>query len=607
MKNILKPRLIILLPVILSLLLSAPLYSFAAEDGSSAPAVYSITVVNGYAVDAAGNTITEAAPGTQFLVRFDETSLPDEYHALKSWTANVPEVDADISTRGNTGFIQIIMPGSPLTITAIIGDNEEALASSSAAASVEESRSIAESVSISESESIRESESIQRSEEESSRIAELEERSREASIAQSEKEAARIEVDGYRIYKYLNNVQTPAGFTRANDVRTFEETIECFYSSAYRLYVYYADKDDTEGYVVYDKLHESMFPFVSFSGSDGEKYIVSSPDRQSDLPKEVLGDTRVNLSIPGSGSSAVVPGWNVEDASHDLYPLIYLIGDDGSRSFFAYQDDNGSISLTPWADFKESLTESETESESTVESTEETSESQTISVTPETASTEPERQESLLGNYVIWIVIAVLIVALLVAAIIIVVQMSRKQDEEEREIDFEEIPEDDELLVQDEYMDQDRFDTAYTQEDNDLRPFDISFEDAFPDEIGYKKPSADLQEDSVDSFERPKDPSAGFRGEIDEWTEPVQGEVVDPVPEGTLPEDFSEDDYEEVRVRVRHTEIKDTEVYVRRKAGPKNRRENSNPENAKKEMPAIYDEVLQEDFEVVDFNDKKNR
>ena len=73
---------------------------------------------------------------------------------------------------------------------------------------------------------------------------------------------------------------------------------------------------------------------------------------------------------------------------------------------------------------------------------------------------------------------------LLVAAVIIVVQMSRKQDAEEREIDFEEIPEDDDLFAEDDddFLDQDRFDTAYTQEDNELRPFDFSFEDAFPEE-----------------------------------------------------------------------------------------------------------------------------
>ncbi|MBR6405412.1 MAG: hypothetical protein IKS18_04360 [Lachnospiraceae bacterium] len=450
----------------------------------------------------------------------------------------------------------------------------------SIASSISESESIEESVKISESESIEESKSL----EESSRLAELEEMSRQASIAQSEKEAARIDVDGYLIYVYLKGINTPAGFTRANDTRTFDIATESFYSSKFRIYAYYADKDGVGGYYVYDELHNSMIPFVSFNGSDGKSYIVSAPTDASELPKEVIGETRVSLSVPGAQSSSVVPGWNVEDKEGKLVPLLYLAGDDATRSFFAYQETDSGISMIPWKEFRENQKKTEEESSDTeteTDTTETETESITMTVlpTPETSAAQ-DQPGSLLGNYILWIVVAALVVMLLVAAVIIVVQMSRKQDAEEREIDFEEIPEDDDLFSEDDddFLDQDRFDTAYTQEDNELRPFDFSFEDAFPEEMGVSP----------------------HREEI--APEPVEGEIIDPEPFGAEPLDPASDEadsYEEVRVRVRRTEIRDTEVYVKRKTGKDVR---NNPESS---TPSVYQEVLQDDFEVVDFDSKR--
>ncbi len=607
MKNLRLFCLKYILPVLMLLLLLIPVVSYAAdaeggeqqEEGSSESQatellVYSITVVGGYATDYNGQTVTSAQPGTGLLVRFDASTLPDAYHKLTGWTADDPDVNANISGLSDN-FIQIVMPGRDLTVRAVIGEDAEALSSSaeesiknsesesasiSEAESISESESIEESVKISESESIEESKSL----EESSRLAELEEMSRQASIAQSEKEAARIDVDGYLIYVYLKGINTPAGFTRANDTRTFDIATESFYSSKFRIYAYYADKDGVGGYYVYDELHNSMIPFVSFNGSDGKSYIVSAPTDASELPKEVIGETRVSLSVPGAQSSSVVPGWNVEDKEGKLVPLLYLAGDDATRSFFAYQETDSGISMIPWKEFRENQKKTEEESSDTeteTDTTETETESITMTVlpTPETSAAQ-DQPGSLLGNYILWIVVAALVVMLLVAAVIIVVQMSRKQDAEEREIDFEEIPEDDDLFAEDDddFLDQDRFDTAYTQEDNELRPFDFSFEDAFPEEMGVSP----------------------HREEI--APEPVEGEIIDPEPFGAEPLDPASDEadsYEEVRVRVRRTEIRDTEVYVKRKTGKDVR---NNPESS---TPSVYQEVLQDDFEVVDFDSKR--
>ena len=96
--------------------------------------------------------------------------------------------------------------------------------------------------------------------------------------------------------------------------------------------------------------------------------------------------------------------------------------------------------------------------------------------------------------------------------------------------------------------------------------------------------------------------------------EQVEGEVVTPEPFDAEPIEIDgpdDDSVEEVRVRVRRTEIKDTEVYVRRRGGRRagssaeDRQDTASEGSDGSGMPAIYDEVLQDDFEVVDFK-KRN-
>ena len=550
---------------------------FAEEDSQqeTVPIMRNITVTNGFASYDGENAITQAKEGDKIWIRFNE-SLLDQYHELQSWSS--PQMD--LSSFGTTPMINITVPASDISITANIGENKAAIdASIAESRSVEESRSIAESQSVSEQESIRQSESVRLSEEESSRQAYVASVSVEASIRESQLAAARIDLDGFKIVQHLNNIAAPAGFSRSNDADTFDQETECFYSSKFKMFVYYAEKDGEAGYYVYDAFHHSLIPFVSFRAADGMNYIVSAPYHRSDLPKEVVGETQISLTAPGSSQPVSVPAWNIQDSEKVQYPLICLVGEDGSKNWFAYEGTGEAATLTPWKDFQERLSseaaetaETETESETGSESV-----SETLTLSTAAATTEAAKPRgSLLGNYLIWIILGILIVMLLIAAVIIVIQMSRKQEEEEREIDLEEMPEDDFIL------DRDRFDTAYTQEDNALDPFEVDFENAFPEEMGLNTVETTVSE-------------APLEGEILD-REPQTVPAPDPVP---VPD---EGDYEEVRVRVRKTEIKDTEVYIRRKAGS-HQKTDVDPQRGA--MTTRYDEVLSDDFEVVDFSDRK--
>lgn len=440
---------------------------YAAEESSEpAETTYTITVIGG-----SPSTLT-AEKGDEVTVYIDHSVIPDG-QVFDKWVGDNGVGFSD----PNVDKATFIMPAANVTITAQYKINPEI-----------ESRSIEESIKASESESVSIEESIKASEkaasesesvEESIRQSSIEESSRQEaesrSIEESREAASHLIYDGYDITTVLNGVSNPEGFIRANDLNSFERSVEAFYSSKYRVYVYYATKNDESGYYLLNSLSGKLYPFVTFTGEDGKGYIVSTPRSINDLPQEVSGEKSVDLTRIGS-PNVQVPGWIAEDSAGKDVTLLHLAGEDGKREFFVYDDSGAGIQLIPWSEYEpeekseeEETTEEETssEEETTEESTEETS-----------TEEETKKKSGLDSKFLIWLIIIGAIILLLIIAIVVVFFMSRKQEREENDLDDED-PEDFRTKP---------YDSNYTPgmpgtEDEDTDPFDISFEDAFPEEM----------------------------------------------------------------------------------------------------------------------------
>ncbi|MBQ6680330.1 MAG: hypothetical protein IJM76_10015 [Lachnospiraceae bacterium] len=339
-------------------------------------------------------------------------------------------------------------------------------------ASEEESRSIEESIKASESESA----SIEESERQSS-IEESESIERSIEESESEEEAKKVHIDGYTVFADLKGIKAPEGFFADTDEETYDKPVEAFYSAAFKEYVYYAEKAEKKGYYVYNRMKDSLIPFVTFSGAGGNKYIVSAPDTAKDLPATVRRETRVDVGSLSAGST-IVPGFTADGADGKSVVILYLISDKGEGSYYIYDNTGGSITLTPYVE-PEPESETETEEEETTEET--TSESEEESVEP---TKEPGGSGiGVLRNYLIWLIIIGVIIVLLIVAIIVVSRMSRRQEAEENELDlnknvFDRTP-------------AEEFESSYSPKaSNGVEPFETSFENAFPEEMHVRGDAA---------------------------------------------------------------------------------------------------------------------
>ncbi|MBO4668836.1 MAG: hypothetical protein J5648_02530 [Lachnospiraceae bacterium] len=102
MKNVIR-----LLGVMVILVCAFALFRSGASAGASGNAKYKITVNGGHATNMLGETVTEAAPGTEIIVYHDVT--PGKY--WKSWSSSV-------TLKSNTVICRFTMPSENVTITA---------------------------------------------------------------------------------------------------------------------------------------------------------------------------------------------------------------------------------------------------------------------------------------------------------------------------------------------------------------------------------------------------------------------------------------------------------------------------------------------------------
>lgn len=457
--------------------------------------------------------------------------------------ANGAAIDYGPSTTATQ--ITFTMPACNVNVTAMKAENKAKVESSQKESSEAESRSKAESEAArksreeSEAASKSASESASRSEAEASSI----EESRKAAEESSRYAAQTIRVGSYDLYLHVSGTVAPEGFTNSKDEDHFSEPVECFYSSRFKTYAYYAKKNSENNYYLYNELKDDLIPFVTFTGAGGVSYLVLAPEHDTELPEEVLKSTTINLSTITSTSSMIVPAWIAKDVEGAERTLLYLASDDGARNFFVYESKNGAVTLTEWEKFN--LEETESTEESSEETEEETTEKTTVE---ETTTAAPEKKGGLMKNYVIWLVIIGAIIALLIAAIVVVFYMGRKQDAEEAALDDDEDPdtetetdEGDGFITGNFEDDFQPYDSSYTRpEQDDLEPFDISFEDAFPDEMGLKKEvdaEAPVQEEVRTpgklngtfggAAAKPLDPDGLTDSELDEYLADDDFEVID--------------------------------------------------------------------------------
>ncbi len=520
----------------------------AAEDNTETAAVTakSITVWSGCATvtNTGGTVISSAMPGEIVVV-----TLNAAYLGVTDDFAGWDIFDSGNASLAYTGAstdhqIRFVMPDNNVNINAKKTVNNAKVESSKKAESEAESKSKAESESVKKSQEESEAQSKSESASESMSLAESSsiEASRKAAEESSKYAAQTIRVGSYDLYLHVSGTAAPENFTTSKDSDTFSEPVECFYSSKFKTYAYYAKKNGDNNYYLYNKLADDLIPFVTFTGAGGVNYLVMAPDDDFDLPDEVITATSVNLATVTSAASMIVPAWIAEDIEGAERTLLYLASDDGTRKFFVYESKNGAVTLTEWEKFnaEEETTEEETTEETTTEK--ETTEESTVVVSTTAA---PEKKSGLLKNYVIWLVIIGVIILLLIVAIVVVFVMGRKQEEAEAALDDEdeELPDEDEgdgFITGGPDDDFQPYESSYTRpEQDDLEPFDISFEDAFPEEMGLKNTAA--EEIRIDvkpgpgklngtfggAAAKPANPDAFTDTELDDFLSEDDFEVID--------------------------------------------------------------------------------
>ena len=280
-----------------------------------------------------------------------------------------------------------------------------------------------------------------------------------------------IDVDGYQVYKKLRGVSVPKNFVAANDPSTFEVPIEAFYSTVYGTFLYYAENNGEGGYYLYDRSRDTMFPYVSLSDAEGNSYVAAAPLDKSEIEDELIGQTEVNLGTLSNPQR--VPAWLVKCPDESDATVLYLLKSNGTSGYYVFDNAEG-ITLTPWEEYKR-----EHQSKSIDDETDDTKEE------PLPSNDEKPEKDGMgfLQKNLIWVVIIAAILLLLIIAVFVVYRMSRRQeameiDEERRE----------RRTAQNRNQNRSarkQYDSSYTNDHTeDLEPFDISFENAFPDELG---------------------------------------------------------------------------------------------------------------------------
>ena len=301
----------------------------------------------------------------------------------------------------------------------------------------------------------------------------------ESSIQESIAASKRFRYGHYLVESDVSSVTPPKNFIRANDVTNFERTVGCFYSTDYRIFVYYASANERDyDYYVLDRIGQDLIPFVTFPGTGNNSYVVSAPASERDIPGIYRQETDVKLQFASGAESVTVPAFLTLDEDGNTLTLLYLNDDSGNQQFFVYDNSKGTVELTEYERYLERKKTGVSDGEGMI----------VITTAAETEAAKPGKTE--LSRGMIWLIIVGVIIVLLAAALITVFIMSKQQEARERELDEE----DDELFEEPEPETTDSEITeALTEDDEIPETFDTAlYQNPDPKDMDAGKEAADF-------------------------------------------------------------------------------------------------------------------
>ena len=221
------------------------------------------------------------------------------------------------------------------------------------------------------------------------------------------------------------------------------------------------------------------------------------------VPGQVLGEGQVAIKDAVTGSLMEVPCLYVQDIAGSKDTLFCLKSYSGTSDYYVVlENEAGNTVFLSYKELDERLRE--VEEEMTKSSSDDSVLPSSEDLVPSSASNgsdENKSRNSLLFNYKLWLGIIIFVILVLIIAIIIVFRMSRKQDEEEEEIEaFERNARRKHDIMNQPGGTESGYNNHYSDEPE---PFDISFEDSFPEEMEVAVREAKKDYSHVDSFARP--------------------------------------------------------------------------------------------------------
>jgi len=306
-----------------------------------------------------------------------------------------------------------------------------------------------------------------------------------------------IQVGDYLIDTMIKpDVACPQGFILAYDVQNFSQQIQAFYSPGYQLFVYHGTKDGVPGYYIYDRLNATMVDFILIqSRGEDDIYALIRPSKLSNVPGIFVSETTVSVTNCFDAREVEASAFLVKDTRGDEVTLVYLTAVNGYLDYYVITEENGIPVLTAWNEYIDSLPEETTKTKAATTKEEETTKKTSAATTA--ATTEEVTTEysdigdlspvSVFRRPLTWILICIGMFLLVLVTVLVVFRISRRQDEEEAELDS----------AFDEY-DEPEFESSYSQSrGSDLKPFDVNFEDAFPEELSGKNTEPEAEEQEI--------------------------------------------------------------------------------------------------------------
>ncbi len=361
-----------------------------------------------YTDDKSKRLLSEATVGRKITIEVLE--LDDDLKSVRKilFLKNGESVENTIYVEKQK-YYYFNMENYDLVLEVEVGDDPDKVASS-----VQESRSLEESASV-----------------------------EEALIESSIEAEKHFKYGDYVIECDVSEVVPPARFIRANDVSNFERTVGCFYSTQFRIFVYYASRDGKYGYFVRDNLTENLIPYVTFAGNGNKNFVVTSAESVKSIPGIYRETVKIALEF-AKADREIVPGYLTIDGEGNSVKLIHLNSSLGDRGFYVYDDSSGVVELTEWEKYSDKLN----------------GDASSFTVEP---SKEAVSKDGL-SRTSIWVIIISVIAVLLVAAVVTVSIMSKRQQQAEDDLDDEPLSGPDDDSIDDDAL----------QEDEPVEDFELS-------------------------------------------------------------------------------------------------------------------------------------